>query len=107
MIIQNLDIAFPGAKYEGIEHFDSPCHAPPPDLSCVCALRVYDAERLNGNAKLQAQCMSISSPFTPHPHTHVSKFLHFKLLILVPHPLLARLFAPSGIVRQSSVSTQS
>jgi hypothetical protein len=34
----------------------------------------------------------------------ISQFLHIKLRILVPHPLLARLFTPSGMTKQSSLS---
>jgi hypothetical protein len=35
------------------------------------------------------------------------KLRHFKLRILVPQPLLARLLTPSGIVRKVSPSSQS
>jgi hypothetical protein len=41
------------------------------------------------------------------PSHHIAQFLHIKLLILVPHPLLARLFTPSGMTRQSSLSLHS
>lgn len=62
-------------------------HVMPRRPTChVCVLRVYGAERLNGNAKLQAQCMSLS----PRPAPRSNLIVLALQALDPPAPSLAR-----------------